>query len=180
MSDTVEIKMAHDVSRLLNPSPTFKHFVYNEAKIITWADHLINDPLYVEDYARNYKEVYKLIGWFLFGDAMNLTYEIGDGGGFITFSSIIPGHKAKMDWFMWDKGVWGKSFARECKALSDMVMGAFNLRRLWSCTAKPEIVKYVKCFGAEVEGVKRNDFMFDGKRYDNYAIALVKEKQYER
>jgi hypothetical protein len=175
MSATMAKDMGPDVARLLAPSPHFRHFVYDEQKIETWAYHLINDPLYVEDYARNYKDVLRLIGWFLFGDAMNLTYEIGEGAGAITFSTIVPGHKAKMDWFMWDKGLWGKDFARECKALTDMVMGEFGLRRVWSNTAKPEIVKFVKCLGADVEGVKKGDFMFDGKRYDNYAIALVKE-----
>jgi hypothetical protein len=87
-----------------------------------------------------------------------------------------------MDWFMWDKGLWGKSFARECRGLSDLVMEQFNLRRLWSCTAKTEIVKFVEHFGGEVEGVKKGDFLFDGKRFNNYMIALNKseEKQHER
>jgi RimJ/RimL family protein N-acetyltransferase len=177
MSATMAKDMGHEVSRLLNPSPSFKHFVYNEAKIMNWASHLVNDPLYVEDYARDYNNVYKLIGWFLFGDAMNLTYEIGDGGGALTISSIIPGHKAKIDWYMWDKTLWTKGFARECKALVDMVMAQFNLKRIWSNTANPKIAKFVQCFGAKIEGMKKGDFMFDGKRYDSWMLALESQSE---
>lgn len=173
MTATVAKDMGPSMARLLAPSPSFRHFIYDERKVLTWAFHLLDDPLYVEDYARDYKSVLQLVGWFLFGDAMNLTYEIGGGGGVLTLSTIIPGHKCKADWYMWNKRIWGPDFAREARALVDMVMAEFNLKRIWSSTANPRIAKFVKGMGGTIEGVKKQDFLFDGKLHDNYMLAYT-------
>jgi RimJ/RimL family protein N-acetyltransferase len=166
-----------DIARISAPSPSFRLFRYDERKIMTWANHLKDDPLYVEDDARNYPNIMALIRWLLVGDCMNIVYDICDGGGVMTFSVIIPGHKCKVDWYMWDKSIWGKSFARESKGLVDFIMKEFNLHRAWSNTAKPEIVKFTKCFGATVEGVKRRDFKFDGKLYDTFMLGYETGKE---
>ena len=175
MDGVTTIDMAATVGQLTAPSPSFRLFFYNEAKIMRWATHLKDDPLYVEDDARNFKNVLFYINWLLFGDCLNVIYEIGDGGGMMVFSAIIPGHKMKMDWHMWDKSLWCKSFAREGKALVDLMVSMFNLKRVWSTSAKPEIVKLMKYFGAKIEGVKKLDFKFDGKFYDSYMLAWSKE-----
>jgi len=108
---------------------------------------------------------------------MNIVYEIGDGEGIMSFSTIIPGHKCRLDWYMWDKEVWGKEFARECQSLVRYIMATFNLHRVWSNTAKKEIAKYVMSFGAKIEGIKRLDFQWGGKLYNNYCLALETSKE---
>jgi hypothetical protein len=176
MSATMAKDMGHDVSRLLNPSPSFKHFVYDEKKIKTWADHLINDDLYVSDEGRNYESVCKLISWYLFGDAMNLTYEIGNGQGILAFSMIVPCHKARADWHMWDKSLWSATFARELDGVIHFVMDTFDLQRLYSHTANRRLAELFTKHGWDIEGTMRGDYRFHETPRDAYMIALNKEK----
>lgn len=162
---------AATVGQLTAPSPSFRLFRYNEAKIMRWANAMLCDKYYISDDARNVRNILAFIGWHLFGDCLNITYEIGDNAGVMAFSVIIPGHKCKVDWYMWDGRLWGAKFAREAKSLIDMIMRLFNLRRAWSNTNNPRIARFVKSMGGVIEGVKVGDHMNDGKTMDTFMLA---------
>ena len=175
MSATVAKDMGHDVARLLAPSPSFRHFVYDEAKVETWAEHLMNDKYHVSDEDRRPEIIYERIHWLLSGMAINVTYEIGDMAGILSFNNIIPYHKATLHWAMWDMGIFGKSGVRETIALLDIIMDSFKLTRIGSNTPDPKVLKLAQLLGFKHEGTARKEYRWNGELYDTYLLGRMKE-----
>lgn len=160
----------------MNEYTFFKLFVPTHEKIMSFGQRLMDEYLYMSDEDRDYDTIYQRINYYLVNGNHNVLWEIGEYDGIIAFLNILPGHKANLLFKMWNPKVWTATFVRECKKFVNENMRELHLTRLESATADERIVRMAKPIGFEVEGIKKKNFMWNGKKYDEYILGLVKEK----
>jgi hypothetical protein len=144
-------------------------------QLFKFGRRLLDTPLYMSDEHRTVEYIVALFSGWLSGSTINELYEIGDFGGVLGFINIIPGWKCGLLLKLWERKLWGATLAREGKKLVDDVMGRYRLRRISNETGDMASLKLYRMFGWELEGVKQDDFMWNGKLYNSYINAYLRD-----
>lgn len=155
--------------------PLFKFFVPTEGKLIYFAKKLMEEYLYLDDPNRDYGNIHRILNYYVTNPQNNILFEIGEFDGVLGFSGIVCGYKASLIFKLWGKEKWGPDLVRQSKELIKEVFDELQLIRLETQTADPRIVRMSKMVSFKVEGIKRRDFLFDGKWHDNVQLAIVRE-----
>jgi len=161
--------------KLAKPNETFTLFYPTQDKMSELAYRLMKEELYIPDEKRNWQTIQQIMMYYLSRRFFHLFYEIGNFQGLIGFMEIYPEYKALLLWKMWDKSVWNKTFARHGIEVINLIMDTYKLKRLATETADPKVVKMAKIAGFELEGIKKNEFLWDGKMHDKYVLAKYGE-----
>lgn len=154
----------------------FKLFVPTEDKVKFIGRKLMDEYLYISDEYRDYAIIYAILNGYVNMPSNNVIYEIGDFDGILVLANIIPGWKAGLTFKLWNKKRWGPDFMREGKEFIAALMKAFKLQRLDTTSPDPRIIKMAKICGFKIEGTQKQGFSWDGKRYDNVLLAIVREE----
>lgn len=165
-----------DFKKLANPAPLFKIFVPNEEKLKKIANHLMEGPLNLSDEFRNYDIIHAMLRGYLVSPS-SLFYEIGDMQALLGFTNIIPRFKATVLFKLFDPGLWGFQFKRQGKEVFRLVSEILELKRLSSETPDPRIVRIAKMVGFTIEGMKKNDFIWNRKLYNTYILGLFSNNE---
>jgi RimJ/RimL family protein N-acetyltransferase len=138
------------------------------------AYRLMKEEFYIPDEKRNWATIGQILRYYMSPVYFNLFYEIKDFRGLVGFTEIYPEYKANLLWKMWDKSVFSKTFVRHSKELIDLIMNTYKLKRLETETADPNengAKKMAEVAGFVEEGIKKNEYMWNGKLYDKYILA---------
>jgi len=152
----------------------FRLFVPTEGKVMYFAKKLMEEYLYLDDQWRDYTTIHRILNGYVNNERMNVIYEIGDFDGILGFTDIIPGWKAHMTFKLWNKERWGPDFVRQAKQFIQEVFTELRLVRLETGSPDPRIVKMARMVNFIIEGVRKKEFSWDGKLYDNTMLAIVK------
>lgn len=161
--------------KLIKPNETFSLFYPTPEKTQELSYRLMKEELYIPDEKRNWQTIKQLIRYYFSSIHFHLFYEIKNFQGLIGFMEIYPEYKALLLWKMWDKSVWNKTFARHGIEVINLIMDSYKLKRIGTETADPKVVKMAEMAGFELEGEKKNEFMWDGKFYKKYVLAKYGE-----
>lgn len=173
--DQYEVSSDFDLEKVKQPSDMFSLFVPSEEKMKVFAQHLMDDYLYVSDEFRNYETIWKML--FSYTSSPNhLLYEIGDFYGIIGFTDILPMFKCNVMLKFWNPKRWGPDFARQGKELIHYIGDIFGLRRINTSSPDPKIVKMCKMVGFGVDGISKNAFAWNGDLFDLSIMSIIKEQ----
>lgn len=153
----------------------FSKFIPTEDKIKALSKKLMEEPLYLSDEFRNWELIHKML-FNNFSNKNNIFYEAGEFGGILGFINIVSGYKADMFLKLWDKSLWGASFARELKGLIKDTMIKYNLRRLASDSQDPRMAKMGKIVGFKVEGRFKYGFCWNGEYHTLHKLRILREE----
>ena len=146
----------------------------DEKKIDSLAGRLLNDYLYVSDENRDAKKVWAMLYRIFSGEpgmGIHVAYEIGEFDGLLIFRDVLPGFKCDVSLKYWNDYNFGKEIVREGRRLVEEFAAGGKLVRMNSETADPRVVKLSKLVGFETEGVRKDDFMWNGKLYDKFMLG---------
>ncbi len=153
----------------------FTKFIPTEDKIKALSKKLMQEPLYLSDEYRNYELIHKML-FNNFSNKNNIFYEIGEFGGLLGFLNIVPEYKADMFLKLWDKNLWGATFARGLKKIIKYIMIKYDLKRLASDSQDPRMAKMGKIVGFKVEGRQALGFRWDGELYTLYKLRILRKE----
>ena len=159
----------------LKKYPMFKFFEPTEGKLMYVAKKLMEEYLYLDDPNRDYVNIHRILNYYVMNPQSNILFEIGNFDGLLGFAGIVTGYKAAFLFKLWGKEKWGPDLVRQSRELIMDCFDDLKLVRLETQTADPRIIRMGKMVGFQVEGVKKRDFLFDGKWYDNTQMAIVRE-----
>ena len=161
-------------SILMNPNDTFSIFQPTGEKLNHIAQWLMNkDVPNVEDYERDYTYIwYNIIPKMINRPDLHYYYEMRDFGGIFGFIHIIPEHKCTLPLKIWNPKAWNSTFLRDGKELIKLIMEEHSLRRINAQSADERMVKFAEKFGFKVDGIKKNDFKFNGEYIDSYLLSM--------
>ena len=163
-----------DWDALKEPGSMFTRFIPTEEKILELSKHLYEDYLNLSDENRSYRLIHAMNQLYFGGSNLNLFYEIGDFGGILGFTDIIPTFKATVLFKIWDTKIWNSRFLRQSRKLIDSVMSEFRLRRLASETPDVRMVKMAGKAGFKLECAQKNAFLWDGKLMKNFVLGITR------
>ncbi len=153
----------------------FTKFNPTEDKIKALSKKLMEEPLYLSDEHRDYELIHKIL-FNGFSNKNNIFYEIGEWGGLVGFVNIIPEYKADMFLKLWDKKLWGITFAKELKKLIKHTMIKYDLKRLASDSQDPRMAKMGKIVGFKVEGRFKYGFCWNKEYHTLHKLRILREE----
>lgn len=159
--------------RLVNPSPMFSVFVPNEEKVKILSNKLLHEYLYLSDEWREPQRIQGLLQVYLSGIA-SIFYELPNFGGIIGFINIIPEYKAEITFKLWDRKLWGPTFLRELRDLTDMMMDELRLVRLYSSTPDRKMEKMAHICGFKTECAQKFGFRWNNRYFPLKLLAKTK------
>jgi len=157
--------------------PLFKYFEPTEGKIMYVAKKLMEEYLYLDDTARDYLSIHRILNNLVNDRVNNIVYEFGKFDGILGFTGILPGWKAHMTFKIWNPERWGPDFVRQAKGFIGDVMDELQLIRLESGSPDPRIVKMAKMVGFKVEGIKTAGFKWNNILFDDYIFSIIREEK---
>ena len=152
----------------------FKHyklFFPTKEKIERLAKELKDGRLNLSDEYRNQHSIANLLLAY-FSSPSHLFYEIGKFGGIIGFAYIIEGHKCEFLLKAWNKSLWKPSVVKEAKELIKTIMDEFNLIKINAETACVRIRKMAQIMGFTEDGIREDDFSWNGEKFDLFLLSL--------
>jgi RimJ/RimL family protein N-acetyltransferase len=161
---------------LREPGKYIKPFDYAEEKILVYAEKLLDTDGYLPDELR-YTNKIGLVMQSHFSNygPFNMWYEIGEFGGIMGFTNILPEYKCLLDFKLWNTKYWCSGFLREARALVRLFMNEFHLHRISTDSADERMVKMAKKVGFKTEAKQKNAFKFNGNLMTNYLMRFVRE-----
>jgi len=159
--------------RLMQPSSMFRIFVPNEEKIKLLSDKLLHEYLYLSDEYREPQRIQGVLQLYLSGIA-SILYELPNFGGLIGFINIIPEYKAEITFKLWDLKLWGPTFLRELRDLTEMMMDELRLIRLYSNTPDKKMEKMAHLCGFKTECAQRYGFRWNERYYPLKLLAKTR------
>lgn len=153
----------------------FKVFVPDGDKVLKLVEVLKNGYLNMPDNLRNDFCIKRILFSYFFvpNVAQHVFYEIGDFQGLLGFTNIVKGHKADVNFKMWDSDIWCPSLVKESKKVFDYIMTELQLVRLSAETPDLRVKRLAEIVGFKEEGIKDKDFMFDGKLFDTFQLGIL-------
>jgi len=155
--------------------PLFQLFDPTCKKIEFVGRKLMNEYLYLSDEYRDIDSIYKILMYYINATNRNVIYEIGEFDGILGFTDITPGWKASLTFKLWNPHRWGADFLRQAKGFIPEVFDELRLARLETSTPDARIHKMALIVGFEDEGIRKANFMWNGKLFDDYMLAIVRE-----
>ena len=155
--------------------PLFRPFVPTEDKIMLVAKKLMEEYLYLDDTARDYISIHRILNNLVNDRVNNIVYEFGDFDGILAFTGIIPGWRAAMVFKIWNPARWGADFVRQARSFISDLMDELELIRLESGSPDPRIVKMATMVGFKVEGMKTAGFKWNNRLFDDCIFAIIRE-----
>ena len=159
--------------RLMQPSSMFRIFVPNEEKVKIFSHKLLHEYLYLSDEYRDPQKIEVLLRIYLSGVA-SIFYELPNFGGLIGFINIVPEYKAEITFKLWDRTLWGPTFLRELRDLTEMMMDELRLIRLYSNTPDKKMEKMAHLCGFKTECAQRYGFRWNGRYYPLKLLAKTR------
>jgi RimJ/RimL family protein N-acetyltransferase len=95
--------------------------------------------------------------------------------GLVGFIDIMDGWKCRLMFKLWDKSGFGSDMVRGSRDIIVDVMRRHGLRRVYSATSDPQVLRMAAMVGFEREGTLKDDIRWDGNYYDTWLIALAGE-----
>jgi len=157
--------------------PLFRPFVPTEDKIMLVAKKLMEEYLYLDDTARDYISIHRILNNLVNDRVNNIVYEFGDFDGILAFTGIIPGWRAAMVFKIWNPARWGADFVRQARSFISDLMDELELIRLESGSPDPRIVKMATMVGFKVEGMKTAGFKWNNRLFDDCIFAIIREER---
>ncbi len=162
-----------EIELLRHPTPHFRLLTLTSDIFEVWADYLREGYLVTSDEYRNDAAIETRINSLFKPPHVNLVYEIGDSSGVAIFRNIILGFKCAVEYMLWDDTMINKTIFRESYSLLTLVKRTLYLKRICAETALPRVVKLALKLGFKREGVKRCDFLWNGKLYDVTVLGMA-------
>jgi len=157
--------------------PLFRPFVPTEEKIMLVAKKLMEEYLYLDDTARDYISIHRILSNLVNDRVNNIVYEFGDFDGILAFIGVVPGWRAAMIFKIWNPERWGPDFVRQAKGFIGEVMDELQLIRLESGSPDQRIVRMAKMVGFKVEGMKTAGFKWNNTLFDDCIFAIVRREK---
>ena len=167
-----------DWKLLEHPAEFFYLFRAKEEKVKFIAKELMEKKFNLSDEFRTYPSIYNMLGYYLNGYSYSFFYEIRKEDtmqALLGFTNVLPGFKCEvlLKWFSDD--LWSRDFVRQSEKVMRLVMKEFQLKRLHTETADLRIRKMAKMAGFKDNGIKPNDFRWDGELFPTYQLGIVEE-----
>lgn len=159
--------------RLMQPSSMFKIFVPTEEKVQMFASKLLHEYLYLSDEYRDPRKIQSIMQIYLSGIA-SIFYELPSFGGMIGFMNIVPEYKAEITLKLWNLKLWGPTFLRELRDLTEKMMDELRLIRLYSSTPCVKMEKIAHLCGFKTECAQKYGFSWNGKYYPLRLLAKTR------
>ena len=157
--------------------PLFRPFVPTEEKIMLIAKKLMEEYLYLDDTARDYISIHRILSNLVNDRVNNIVYEFGEFDGILAFIGVVPGWRAAMIFKIWNPERWGPDFVRQAKGFIGEMMDELQLIRLESGSPDPRIVRMAKMVGFKVEGVKTAGFKWNNILFDDCFFAIIRKEK---
>ena len=161
-----------DWKKFEKPSPLFQVLKRTEEKDKLVASELKNGFLNMSDEYRDYQSIYKLMNYYYY-HSFSIIYEVGNFGAIFGFVNIIPGFKCDILMKFWDKTLWKPSFVKETRKLIKLFIKQLDLHRVSAETPDEKVEHMAHLCGLETEGIKTNDFRWNGRLYNNIILGIV-------
>lgn len=155
---------------------TIRKFEPTEEKVKMLIDFLLNEPLYMSDEHRDREKIEKLVVYYL-GDSPAMFYELGNFQGLLGFTEIVSKYKADVFFKLWDKQLWGPTFARELRKFVDSFMNHLELKRLSISTPDFQGAELAKKWcHFKVEGRQALGFSWNGQLLTNIMLRKLSKE----
>jgi hypothetical protein len=158
----------------MRPTEHLRLFVATPEKVESLKRHLMEDYLFLSDESRTDEGALATIAATM-ATPNSMFYEIGDWAGVVGLDHVVPGHKAHVSLKFWDTTLFRPSVVRQVQGLLSDLMDYFGLRRLWSETPDPRVVKLAKMVGFKWEGDKVDDFRWGDQFFTTAMLGMVRE-----
>ncbi len=168
--------MGYSKMNTIKKYTTIKKFIPTEEKINKLANKLLYEPLYLDDAYRSPDKVKEMLTFYMYGNP-GLLFEFKDFSGILWFVNIIPEYRADVIFKLWNKKLYGPTFARELKSMFSMFMKMYRIKRLSLQTPSDRGAALAKRMGFQIEGRQKYGFRWNGKLMTNIMLRKVVDKK---
>ena len=143
------------------------------------SSRMVNHPFLFSDEVRNYDSAWRYLFDVVCGRKVQFYGVENDSGqikGLLAITSIVPGHKAEMVFFIWDYTLFdNEKFIEELKDFLEKQMLKYALHRLSYETADAELAQRLAELNFKIEGRQKYAFMKNEKMITNFLLRRIKE-----
>ena len=140
---------------------------------------MVNHPFILSDEVKSYDFAWRYIFDVVCGGKIQFYGIENDSGqmkGLMAVTSIVPGHKAELIFWVWEYTLFdSEKFIEEMKEFLEKQMLKYAIHRLSYETSDAELAKRLEDLGFKIEGRQKYAFMKNEKMITNFLLRKIKE-----